>query len=365
MTTVYQEVKILDYDVIVQIKNTSNCIAYKVKDPKTKKPLVLKVIYAPYMHPDLIYFLKNEYISYAKTINPYLLSIKKCKKTDDHFFLIYEFCNQGNLEFFLKQQNFDVNLQTKLYLIKEMIFGYSELIKQGFTKRDIKLHNIMISNGKLKVGDIENLMKSHVSLRKNYYNYMPPEELKPKGPIDPLKKDIWCLGVNMFYIIFGRLPFLKQNKEELYNDISNMINKKDPMEFFIQMDPNRKCTIFYSILAQTLDFEPSNRVTIDQLASNEIFKKEYEKPEFPEVTLEDVEEEEKNNEKKGSFLYSLFGSTLSIESYGLSHGKIKISEDFNPGDWINKKKKKDEDITSKHSGFCLDCFFKFFKKKKI
>ena len=96
MTTVYQEVKILDYDVIVQIKNTSNCIAYKVKDPKTKKPLVLKVIYAPYMHPDLIYFLKNEYISYAKTINPYLLSIKKWALQNN-----YEYpkeCNKENCD---------------------------------------------------------------------------------------------------------------------------------------------------------------------------------------------------------------------------------------------------------------------------
>lgn len=193
---------------------------------------------------------------------------------------------------------------------------------------------------------------------------MPPEELMPNGHVDPLKKDIWCLGVNMFYIIFGRLPFLKQTKEELYNDISNLINKKDPMEFFLQMDPHRKYTIFYSILAQTLDFEPSNRVTIDQLVSNEIFKKEYEEPEFLDVTLEE-QEEEKNSEKKGSFLNSLFGSTASIESYGLSHGKIKISE--NPDDnKYARNKKKDEDLaeSDKGSEFCLGCILKFFKKKK-
>lgn len=38
MTTITKGIRILDYDIILQLRNTdSNCIVYKAEDPKTKK----------------------------------------------------------------------------------------------------------------------------------------------------------------------------------------------------------------------------------------------------------------------------------------------------------------------------------------
>lgn len=188
---------------------------------------------------------------------------------------------------------------------------------------------------------------------------MPPEELKAKGPIDILKRDIWCLGVDIFYIIFGRLPFLKKTKEEIYEEIDLLFNRGDPIEFLMKVDGNAKYKVMYSILLQTLDFVPTNRVTIEQLVKNEIFQKEYLKPDFKEVSLEEPEPEEEEekeiiNNKNGAFFNSLF-SDGSIKSYGLSYEMNKFPDEL-------RKPEKNSSINEKIATSSYCSFNKIFKK---
>ena len=376
MTTITKGIRILDYDIILQLRNTdSNCIVYKAEDPKTKKKYILKLVYKPLLHKDLFNFLKNEYNTHSKTVHENLVPIKKYRFKDQQGFLIYEFCEQGNLEGFLKRRNFQISFPMKVYLIKELLQAYLQITKLNFFGRDLKLHNVMISKNVLKLGDLENLMKSHSSLKKNIFSYMSPEELSQNEKVDPAKKDIWCLGVDIFYILFGKLPFFGESKMKLFSDIQEKIGtRKKAMKFFMEADNERNCKDFYEILEQTLKIEAGERSEIEAILEREVFTNSIvEVPVFDEVSLEE-------EEKKEEVLDSLFGDDgddkASIDSYGLSQTlkQLKMSIDNEREIDVKGKstkssstkimeKKKIEKISEKNNDCCLFGLFAIRKRK--
>ena len=376
MTTITKGIRILDYDIILQLRNTdSNCIVYKAEDPKTKKKYILKLVYKPLLHKDLFNFLKNEYNTHSKTVHENLVPIKKYRFKDQQGFLIYEFCEQGNLEGFLKRRNFQISFPMKVYLIKELLQAYLQITKLNFFGRDLKLHNVMISKNVLKLGDLENLMKSHSSLKKNIFSYMSPEELSQNEKVDPAKKDIWCLGVDIFYILFGKLPFFGESKMKLFLDIQEKIGtRKKAMKFFMEADNERNCKDFYEILEQTLKIEAGERSEIEAILEREVFTNSIvEVPVFDEVSLEE-------EEKKEEVLDSLFGDDgddkASIDSYGLSQTlkQLKMSIDNEREIDVKGKstkssstkimeKKKIEKISEKNNDCCLFGLFAIRKRK--
>ena len=347
MTTITKGIRILDYDIIVQLRNTdSNCIVYKAEDPKTKKKYMLKLVYKPLLHKDLFNFLKNEYNTHSKTVHENLVPIKKYRFKDQQGFLIYEFCEQGNLEGFLKRKNFQISLPMKVYLIKELLQAYLQITKLGFFGRDLKLHNVMISKNVLKLGDLENLMKSHSSLKKNIFSYMSPEELSQGEKVDPAKKDIWCLGVDIFYILFGKLPFFGESKMKLFSDIQEKIGtKKKARNFFMEADMEGNCKEFYEVLGQTLKIEAGERIEIEDVLQKEVFTNSVvEIPVFDEVTLEE-------EEKKEEVLDSLFGDDgddkASIGSYGLSQTLKQLKMSIDNEKEIDAKSKSTKSSSTK------------------
>ena len=365
MATATQDVRLLNrYTVIRQFKaHPSNCIVYKTLDPKTKQTFIIKLIYRPLLHPQFSHFLANEYKEALKNHNPRLIHIEKYQQIDEEGFLIYEFCEQGNLELFLKKKNFKVSLETKLYLIKELLLSYSELAKLSFFKRDLKLHNILISQGVLKLGDIENLMKSHHTLKRFMFNYMSPEEINNdmnnKISLNPQKMDMWCLGVDIFYILFGRLPFqgAKKEKVQIAREIDDKFKLMESKQFFKEIDVLKEYEIFYGLLGKMLAYEPENRANIEEILQDGLFDKIYEKPEFELVTHEEKEEEEEEEKKENkdeNFFNSLFSDKESIKSYGLSKGLRRSGSMYSDSNEKLKKIEKDQKIfVKKPSIFCF------------
>lgn len=84
---------------------------------------------------------------------------------------------------------------------------------------------------------------------------MPPELCVAKhGEVDGKAVDIWSMGVTLFCLLFGRIPFEKHGMIELYQAI-----RMDQPEFD-QCDPDLK-----DLLSRLLAKDPRKRINMDQI----------------------------------------------------------------------------------------------------
>ena len=171
--------------------------------------------------------LLNEKKTMISINHPFIVKLVKTLKKDNWVFLLEEFISGKNFGEYLDNRKHKQNIyETKFYsaILFEII---SYLNKRKIIHRDIKPSNIMISyNGYLKLIDFGTSRKI-----KNYSetiigtpNFIAPEVLLGKGYSFPC--DYWSIGVCIYYIYFGTLPF-GNNAIELV-DIYKEIIEKEP-----------------------------------------------------------------------------------------------------------------------------------------
>lgn len=86
--------------------------------------------------------------------------------------------------------------------------------------------------------------------------FLPPELCISKhGDISGRAADIWSMGVSLYCLRFGRIPFERSSVLELYEAIS-----REPLKLEGCDDPQ-----FQNLLHQMLEKDPSKRITMEEL----------------------------------------------------------------------------------------------------
>ena len=73
-------------------------------------------------------------------------------ETKNNYYVIQEFCEDGDLEKYLKKNKFLPEELAKKILI-DILKGFTELVKLGIIHRDLKPENILINKGVFKLAD--------------------------------------------------------------------------------------------------------------------------------------------------------------------------------------------------------------------
>jgi serine/threonine protein kinase len=79
--------------------------------------------------------------------------IKIQMNSERNFYIIMEYCNQGNLEKFMFDHNNKLSEDKIWFFLKQFCDGYKVLYDRSIIHRDIKPENILIKDGNFKISD--------------------------------------------------------------------------------------------------------------------------------------------------------------------------------------------------------------------
>ncbi|XP_053982281.1 RAC serine/threonine-protein kinase isoform X2 [Hylaeus anthracinus] len=186
------------------------------------------------------------------TNHPFLISLKYSFQTADRLCFVMEYVNGGELFFHLRRSRIFGEDRTRFYGA-EIISALGYLHSQGIIYRDLKLENLLLDkDGHIKIADF-GLCKEDITYGRTTKTFCgTPEYLAPEVLEDNdygRAVDWWGVGVVMYEMICGRLPFYNKDHEKLFTlivmeevkfprTISN--EAKDMLGGLLIKDPNKR-----------------------------------------------------------------------------------------------------------------------------
>lgn len=143
--------------------------------------------------------------------HPHVVELLEAYANKQHVFLVMEFCDQGDLLKLLSDQpGSRVPPARALAMLLQIARGLQYLHAHNIAHRDISLENVFVHRGVCKLGDFGLSAPADVPSRDcvGKTQYVAPEAVESQsaaggGAYDPVKADIWSLGVVFFMMLTG------------------------------------------------------------------------------------------------------------------------------------------------------------------
>ncbi|KAG0129791.1 kinase-like domain-containing protein [Tuber indicum] len=182
----------------------------------------------------------------------------------DSLYMVLEMCEKGVVMKVGLDDTAEPYPEEKCRLwFRDMILGIEYLHSQGVVHRDIKPDNLLLSKDDvLKIVDfgVSEMFekKSQMLTAKSAGSpaFLPPELcVSGHGDVSGAATDIWAMGVTLYCLLFGKLPFSHSGVVQLYEAIKND-------EPFIPDSLNPDAA---DLLRRLLEKDPDKRIKMPEL----------------------------------------------------------------------------------------------------
>lgn len=220
------------YKILEKLGSGGMGVVYKAEDTKLKRLVALK-----FLPPELTRDpeAKERFVREARTASvldhPNICNIHEIDETDSgQLFIVMAYYKGETLKQKLKpvgtQQIVPIPIDQAINIALQIARGLSKAHQQGIVHRDIKPANIMITDeGMVKVLDfgIAKLTRTTSvtteGTTKGTVSYMSPEQALGRD-VDQ-RTDIWSLGVVLYEMLSGQLPFRGEYDSAIMYSILN------------------------------------------------------------------------------------------------------------------------------------------------
>lgn len=176
-----------------------------------------------------------------------------------NIFIIMEFCKYGSLKL-LQQERIQITEHECRYFMKNIFSGLEYLHNKQIIHRDLKLANIFLyDNLKAKIGDFGLAIGVSANgeleqIACGTTNYFAPEIVTRIGY--SIEVDVWSVGVIMYILLVGKLPFGAKDLPKVYNKIENCLYRfvRLFVFFFHQMRFSFSSLYLYNVISLSLSF---------------------------------------------------------------------------------------------------------------
>ena len=125
---------------------------FKGYNKKTGQDIAVKCVRRKSLTGKFTELLQNEIKVLKWCDNSNIVKLYDIKKTSNNFYLILEYCNEGDLSDYIKAKRLLTEEEAVEYLM-QIFHAFKDLVKAKIMHRDFKLANILKHNGNIKIAD--------------------------------------------------------------------------------------------------------------------------------------------------------------------------------------------------------------------
>ncbi len=206
-----------NYRIVEKLGEGGMGTVYRGIDMMLEREVAIKALRAELTsNPELAERFRAEAITLAKLNHPNIATLHTFFRQGNEFFMVMEFVRGEPLDDFLRRAG-AMPVERAVTLFCQALEGIGHAHSLGVIHRDIKPANMMIAvNGSMKVMDFgiaRVLGTSRMTRQGNIVGtieYMSPEAIQ--GYDVDARSDIYSLGILLFEMITGRLPFVADSE---------------------------------------------------------------------------------------------------------------------------------------------------------
>ncbi len=200
------------YQVLAELGRGGMGIVYQAYDKQLKEQVAIKLL-SPLLSTDneALERLTREVSLARRVTHPNVIRIHDIAEVNGLHYVSMEYFVGTNLKVHLKRSG-PLSLLNAYQILSQMCNGLEAAHSQGVVHRDLKSQNVMVGpSGQIKIIDFGLARSVHLEgmtatgLIMGTPEYMAPEQVSGKH-VDE-RADIYALGVILFEMLTGRVPF--------------------------------------------------------------------------------------------------------------------------------------------------------------
>ncbi|MBT2654319.1 Stk1 family PASTA domain-containing Ser/Thr kinase [Bacillus sp. ISL-18] len=200
------------YKILDMIGGGGMANVYLAHDMILDRDVAVKMLRLDFANDEeFIRRFRREAQSATSLAHPNIVSIYDVGEENDLYYIVMEFVDGQTLKQYI-QQNSHLRVEDALGIMRQLTSAISHAHQNHIIHRDIKPHNILVDHdGNVKITDFGIAMAlSATSITQTNsvlgsVHYLSPEQAR--GGMANRKSDIYSLGIVMFELLTGRLPF--------------------------------------------------------------------------------------------------------------------------------------------------------------
>ncbi|QMV40255.1 Stk1 family PASTA domain-containing Ser/Thr kinase [Cohnella cholangitidis] len=204
------------YELLARVGGGGMALVYKARDLLLNRFVAVKVLRQQFTHDDdFVKRFRREAQAAASLSHPNIVSIYDVGQVEDTHYIVMEFIDGANLNEIIRDRA-PLQVDEAVKITAQICDALEHAHHNQIIHRDIKPHNILIgNNGRVKVTDfgIARAVTSSTITQTGSVigsvHYFSPEHAK--GVATGEKSDLYSLGIVLYQMLTGRLPFLGES----------------------------------------------------------------------------------------------------------------------------------------------------------